>query len=136
MAEVEFCEVREGQNLGLERSGGIAMASMSFKLSLLLLFLLWGLKPTFLESCSRVWKWTQSFVFFFFCGFLYFQAKGDLQISNNPGGLYFCCFWAFILQNREMYDFICFWIISHVTLAMRRKGLGQERVSHKVGYYR
>ena len=24
-----------------------------------------------------------------------------------------------------MYDFICFWIISHVTLAIRRKGLGQ-----------
>ena len=62
----------ERENLGLERSGGIAMASMSFKLFLLLLFLLWGLKPTFLESCSRVWKWTQSFVFFFFCGFLYF----------------------------------------------------------------
>ena len=58
------------------------MASMSFKLFLLLLFLSWGLKPTFLESCSRVWKWTQSFVFF--CGFL----KGDLKISNNLGGLY------------------------------------------------
>ena len=95
------------------------MASMSFKLFLLLLFLSWGLKPTFLESCSRVWKWTQSFVFF--CGFL----KGDLKISNNLGGLYFCCFWAFMLQKREMHDFICFWIVSHVTPAIRRKGLGQ-----------
>ena len=59
------------------------MASMSFKLSLLLLFLLWGLKPTFLESCSRVWKWTQSFVFFFFVDSYIFRQKGTYKFPTT-----------------------------------------------------
>ena len=79
------------------------MASMSFKLSLLLLFLLWGLKPTFLESCSRVWKWTQSFVFFFFLWILIFLGKRGLTNFQQPGRTVLLLFLGFHITKEKTF---------------------------------